>query len=349
MKLLICTQAVDQNHPILGFFHRWIEEFAKHCEEVHVICLQKGEYSLPHNVHVYSLGKEGGERKFVQFLNFYKYIWKLRKNYDNVFVHMTQIYVLLGALVWRLQRKKIGFWYAHGAVSVTLRLAEKLTHFIFTSTEQGLQLHTAKKNIVGQGIDLAHFAYRKKSDNHKTLRLITVGRISVAKSIDTLIAASKLLYEAGFDFTITIAGTASTGQEKEYEKAMRTQSAAFGLSDHILWAGDIMQKELPQLLYAADVFIHDGVTQSLDKALLEAVACGCTVISSNPSYAAFSKSYAPQYIFPSRDVNALYSIIKSVSELSGEERDASMKGVREALRMFHSIEGLISRIIKKYE
>lgn len=29
VKLLIITQKIDINDPILGFFHKWIEEFAK--------------------------------------------------------------------------------------------------------------------------------------------------------------------------------------------------------------------------------------------------------------------------------------------------------------------------------
>lgn len=58
MRLLIVTQKVDKNDPILGFFHRWIEEFSKHCEKLTVICLQAGEFKLPANVTVLSLGKE---------------------------------------------------------------------------------------------------------------------------------------------------------------------------------------------------------------------------------------------------------------------------------------------------
>ena len=56
-RLLITTQAVDLDDPVLGFFHRWIEEFAKHCESISVICLKEGRHDLPDNVHVYSLGK----------------------------------------------------------------------------------------------------------------------------------------------------------------------------------------------------------------------------------------------------------------------------------------------------
>ena len=59
-RLLLVTQAVDKNDPALGFFHRWVEEFAKRCEVVTVICLREGEHYLPENVRVFSLGGEGG-------------------------------------------------------------------------------------------------------------------------------------------------------------------------------------------------------------------------------------------------------------------------------------------------
>ncbi len=98
MKLLILTQKVDKNDPILGFFHRWIEEFANHCEQVTVICLAKGKSTLPPTVSVLSLGKEAGQSRLKYLWRFYRYLWRERQNYDTVFVHMNQEYVLLGAL-----------------------------------------------------------------------------------------------------------------------------------------------------------------------------------------------------------------------------------------------------------
>src|SRR3989338_44123 len=61
MRILIVTQAVDSADSDLGFFHRWIEEFAKRFERVIVICLKEGQHRLPENVSVYSLGKESGK------------------------------------------------------------------------------------------------------------------------------------------------------------------------------------------------------------------------------------------------------------------------------------------------
>lgn len=60
MRLLVVTQAVDKQDPVLGFFHRWLEEFAKHADQLIVICLREGTHSLPSNVRIYSLGKENG-------------------------------------------------------------------------------------------------------------------------------------------------------------------------------------------------------------------------------------------------------------------------------------------------
>ena len=72
MKLLIITQTVDINDQILGFFHRWVEEFAKHCEQITVICLEKGIHDLPQNVRVFSLGKEDFQLSTFNFQLFQK-------------------------------------------------------------------------------------------------------------------------------------------------------------------------------------------------------------------------------------------------------------------------------------
>ena len=133
MKLLILTQKVDRRDPILGFFHRWIEEFAKHYEQMIVICLQKGEFDLPKNVRVRSLGKEEKLGRWQYLIRFYKYIWQERKNYDAAFVHMNQEYVLLSWKFWKLWGKKIFLWRNHAQGNILTRLAvlfsNKILHF----------------------------------------------------------------------------------------------------------------------------------------------------------------------------------------------------------------------------
>ena len=160
MKLLVLTQKIDLNDDVLGFFIDWLKEMAVNCEQVTAICLYQGRYDLPTNVRLLSLGKESGTSRLKYLYRFYKYIWQERKNYDAIFVHMNQLYVILGAPLWRLWRKKIGLWYAHGKVSLSLKAAEKFTDMIFTSTAEGCRLNSSKIKIVGQGIDVDKFRGR---------------------------------------------------------------------------------------------------------------------------------------------------------------------------------------------
>ena len=130
MRLLIVTQAVDLNDPILGFFHSWIEELAKRCESVHVICLKEGRHNLPANVRIHSLGKESGVSRLHYIWRFYKYIWVLRNEYDTVFVHMNQEYVLLGGKFWRLWRERIILWRNHKMGSIWTHIAGFFAHTV---------------------------------------------------------------------------------------------------------------------------------------------------------------------------------------------------------------------------
>jgi len=342
MKLLIVTQVLDTEHPILGFFHRWVEEFAKYCEQVHVICLQEGKHNLPANVTVHSLGKEVGNNRLTYILRFYKLIWQLRNDYDNVFVHMNQIYVILGAPFWRAVGKKVGLWYAHGAVTNSLKIAVSLANIIFTSTEQGMTIDTPKRKIVGQGIDRERFKLGQKQSSD-TLRLITVGRISQSKNIDTLLKACAILKEKGIIFKFTIIGVPLTPDEKLYAAEMKRLTKDLNIEDCVEWVGPVTQVSLPSYLQTSDVFIHDGATNSLDKALIEASLCGCVVISSNPAYRALTDTIAPEYLYSHGDFEML---TKKVLNFSVNQNTPQL--VKELFLKKFNLDSLVSGIMSKY-
>ena len=132
MKLLICTQKVDRDDPVLGFFVHWIEKLAERYELVTVICKEKGDYDLPNNVRVLSLGKETGRSLFKYIFRFFTYTFRYRHNYDVVFVHMNQEYVLLGSVIWRLLGKKIMLWRNHAKGSLLTRIAVLFSHKVFS-------------------------------------------------------------------------------------------------------------------------------------------------------------------------------------------------------------------------
>ena len=349
MKLLIITQVLDTEHPILGFFHRWVAEFSTQVDSIEVIALQVGKYDLLTNVHVHSLGKESGENRLKYLWRFYKNIWQLRHSYDGVFVHMNQQYVLLGYPVWKLFGKRIGLWYAHGAVSTSLALAVSLADTVFTSTPEGLAIDTPKRVIMGQGIDYQYFAPSPSvRSTRELLELVTVGRISASKNIGILLAACVLLKEAQISFHFSIIGGPLTPEDNQYQATLQRCCVDNNLVDQVTWVGGVTQRDLPSYLHQGDIFIHDGSTKSLDKVLLEAVAAGCVVVSSNEAYRAFTESWAPVNLFIPKDSRALARRIEELAGESDQARIATMQQIQLAVQSDHSIQGLISGIVQRY-
>ncbi|OHB17057.1 MAG: hypothetical protein A2749_02450 [Parcubacteria group bacterium RIFCSPHIGHO2_01_FULL_45_26] len=273
MRLLIITQKVNSTDSNLGFFTRWILEFATKCEKITVICLEKGEYNFPSNVRVTSLGKEIGLNRFARLLRFYKYILKYSSEYDCVFVHMNPEYVILGGLWWRLAAKKIALWYTHKSVNWQLRLAEKLTNFVFTASTESFHLSSKKLHVLGHGIDTDFF---RPSPGHLVCNnVITVGRITPSKKLAEMIKVVNQVRERGTKVSFLVAGEASTIQDIKYKEA---------LPKGVSFIGTIRHAKLPDFYQSAKLFLNFSATGSMDKAVLEALSCGVPVLTINEAF-----------------------------------------------------------------
>jgi len=272
MKLLIITQKVDKNDPILGFFHRWIEEFAKHCEKVTVICLGKGEYNLPENVKVLSLGKEEKLGRLIYLYRFYKYIYQERKNYDMVFVHMNQEYVLLGGLIWRFLGKKILFWRNHAKGDFLTRLAIYLSNRVFCTSPQSFTARFKKTKLMPVGID-TDFFQPNSSVSKKPNSVIFLGRIAPVKNVDIFIEALNELQKLDVQFTATIVGGALP-VDTDYEKAIKTKVINYGLDKKVQFVGPMNQDGTLKLYQEHELYVNLTPAGSLDKTIFEAMACG---------------------------------------------------------------------------
>jgi len=352
MKLLIITQKVDRNDPILGFFHRWVIEFAKHFESIAVICLFEGEHNLPANVKVLSLGKEEGGARISKILRyivrFYNYIWRERKNYDAVFVHMNPIYVVLGGVLWRMWKKKISLWYTHKSVDLKLRVAEKFAHTIFTASRESFRLPSKKVFVMGHGIDCDQFKPDVR-ENDDILRIITVGRIAPVKNYETLMEALAIIAHENIHFTLEVVGVPATKEDELYNIHIRSLIQAKDIDPYIVFAGKIPHHELLGHFKKADIFVNLSETGSLDKAILEAMACGLMVVTSNEAFEEILSEDKEILMFPHRDARALADRLKKLGALNIDTRRALIKRLRRVIVEEHNIKILIPRIISHYE
>lgn len=340
MRILITTQAVDSDDPILGFFHRWIEEFAKHCERVTVVCLREGKHELPANVRIHSLGKFKNQNSKIKSKVRYAFkfiflVWKLRAEYDAVFVHMNPEYIVLGGKWWRLMGKRVGLWYVHKQVDWKLRIAALFANVIFTASNESFRLPTHKLHVMGHGIDAELFSCPDRT-SAEPLRILTVGRIAPAKRIDLLLRSLEVLRDRGVAFTCRIVGAAVLPEDKDYEHCVRNEAADLAFSGHVQFLGAKTQAEVAKLLCEADVFVNLSTTGSLDKAVLEAAAAGAAPASSNE---AFRAMLAPHNLFIKDDSP------EGVADALQRAQGADTAALREMVAHDHSLARLIPAII----
>lgn len=285
MNLLLVTQRVDDRDANLAFHVKWIAQMARRVDRLSVIAQTVGEYDLPPNVTVYSLGKERGASKVAQAWALLSLFVKLVRKHDALFVLMIQHYVLALAPFAFVFRKPIYLWYAHGHVSRLLRLASCFCRTVFTSSAGGFRIETPKRRIVGQAIDTALFSPGADIARSRN-RLITVGRLSPVKHIDRLIDALVILRADHPDLELHIIGEPIIERDQTYAAQLKERVRGLGLEGAVLFRGSIVPARLPQEYRQASVCVNASTTGSLDKAVLEAMACACPAVSGNEAYRA---------------------------------------------------------------
>lgn len=345
MKILIITQKIDRHDDVLGFFPRWVDEFARQCEYVTVICLEKGEYQNPHNVEVLSLGKEAGASRIKYVFNFYRFIWNKRKNYDTVFVHMNPVYVIFGGPLWKFMGKKIALWYTHKAVDLKLRIAEKFADIIFTAAKESFSLISKKVQIVGHGIDVAAFKSDKKKENG-TIKILHVGRITPIKNIDTLIEAARHLKTSwSKSFQVMLVGNPVTAADKTYAHEISEMISGYKLDGIVQFMGSVPNYKVADFYREADCTVNLTPTGGIDKAVLESMAAGSPVFVSNSAFRSYFGEYAERLIFKERDGARLAQ--KIVAFFESPDQNKITDYLFEVVRTTAGIENLVKTLIKK--
>jgi glycosyltransferase involved in cell wall biosynthesis len=281
MKLLIFTQKVDNKDPLLGFFCGWIEALAKKYESIHVICLEEGKYHLPDNVTVYSLGKEQGAHKMEYILHFWKYLSMISGQYDAVFVHMNQEYVLLGGLYWKLKNIPVYLWRNHLYGNVLTRIAVMLSTKVFCTSRQSFTAQFHKTVIMPVGVDRSVFAM-KEGTMRKKNSICMVGRVSRVKRIEIALQAVSLLIKSGVQASLSVVGP-RPAKDIIYFNMLRQYVSDHDLGSYVKFYDAVPQDKLSEIYSSHEICLNVTQDGSFDKTIIESASCGAIPLVSNKS------------------------------------------------------------------
>ena len=105
-----------------------------------------------------------------------------------------------------------------------------------------------------------------------------VGRMSPGKGHEELLQAARLLRDRGSTARFLVVGDASHGEE-EYARTIRTLAHTLGMQDGVTFAG--YRADIPAVMASFDILAFPSHAESFGVVLIEAMAMGLPVVSTN--------------------------------------------------------------------
>lgn len=144
-----------------------------------------------------------------------------------------------------------------------------------------IALFDREYTLIPMGIDSEHFAAASASAQLKEryqlgdFTLLSVGRLSKEKGIDSLLQAVKILQAAGKKFKALVVGSGPL--EEQLKKYIVDNS----LDEFVVMTGWVSSAELPSYYKTADVMVGPSLFEAQGLVFLEALAAGLPVITTN--------------------------------------------------------------------
>lgn len=192
----------------------------------------------------------------------------------------------------RLLDKPFGFTcHAHDIFTERQLLARKIDEAALAVTISRYNVDWLHDHVAGDGarrlqvvhcgVDMPHTPWQP--DGREDNRILAVGRLDPIKGFDALVAALALLRERGVDAQCRLVGSGPL------DAALREQARRQGVADRIEFAGAQPQDVVRRWMREATLFAlpsqvaADGNQDGIPVALMEAMASGCTAVSTRVS------------------------------------------------------------------
>jgi glycosyltransferase involved in cell wall biosynthesis len=199
--------------------------------------------------------------------------------------------------------------------------------------------------VTGHGIDTNLFAPAASRQSANTvLKILTVGRIAPTKRQDILLLATKQLVNRQIPVAVKIVGGLGLSKHLSYAAALQKLVKQEQLGSLVEFVGPTAHAETVDYYQQADIFVNLSGTGSLDKAVLEAMSCGCLVLTANE---AFAKILPPELFLPVVDVNLLADRLAILAAWPANQRRVVGQELRQLVVKQHNLEQLLIKILEE--
>lgn len=344
MRILLINYEMNEESPVLAASVALVNELAPRVESLTVLTEKIGKYKLISNLYVEEIPRRpfgipkslgGGCLAIFQ-------LYKLLQKHpcDVCYIHMAHKWAYRFWPVFKFYKIPVLMWYAHGSVKWHLYLATWCANKIVTPTDESFRINTSKKTIIGHGIDAQLF--NPPAARTPLPEVVSVGRLSPRKrpmlAVDVL--AALRAQDPTTPWRLKLVGPCLGAADEAHLKEVRQHIAALGLEAAVDITGPLTQAQTVDLYKTARLHLNVSQTGSMDKTVLESLACGCPVVTTNEAFQAMPEIFCPS----SAAADLAKALLSAQDRLSPEAARALVTGQHDLAHWADEVMGLFARL-----
>jgi glycosyltransferase involved in cell wall biosynthesis len=231
-------------------------------------------------------------------------------------------------------QKSLNYWYLNATMPMYCRRA----HAIITVSESSKRDIVAHYGIAPEKVTVVYEAAAPEflrgsqaavelARKHYSLPehfLLHVGTIEPRKNLSRLVEGLHLLRERGLEIPLVVVGAKGWLYDELFRRVEELE-----IGDDILFPGYVAANDLPALYGAATAAVVPSVYEGFGLPVLEAMACGTPVISSDTSSLPELGGEAAYYFDP-YDLEGMANAIREIWTDADLRADMSQRGLEQA-------------------
>ncbi|MBV2209759.1 MAG: glycosyltransferase [Thermomonas sp.] len=300
------------------------------------------------NVEIIPIGMTGARSFFTALIRLRSVIKNFKPDvvhahmfHANIMARFSRFWVKIPRLICSAHNSSEGGWLRMLLYRYTAYLGDYFTN---VSAEAAAILETSGAAAAGtiipvlNGIDTSRFRCMRKKNN-KVPVLIAVGRLEVQKDYPNLLKAAAILKQRNVAFHLKIVGDGKLRSE------LSILSRQLSLDANVTWLG--IQRNVPELLNLADLFVLSSAWEGFGLVVAEAMACELPVVATDCGGVREVVGDG-RFLVPINSPELLANKIEEVLRLSASERMQIGHKNRERVLTCYSLEAMYHNYKKLY-
>jgi glycosyltransferase involved in cell wall biosynthesis len=195
------------------------------------------------------------------------------------------------------------------------------------------------------------FSPSRLPDDSEGRTVVSIGRLSPVKDHEVLIRAAAILLQrpTAPPFRVRVVGGSANVQQEPYVERLERLITDQGLEDVVELVGGAHYAEIPTHLSRSHLFVSASRTGSLDKAVLEAMACGRPVLTSSPSFRDELAGHEDRLMFRAGDPEDLAAHLEDLLREDLASLQQIGTALAESVAERHELEAFADRLVGAIE